>query len=100
MAVGKNKRLSKGKKGGKKKASDPFARKDLYTIKAPTVFATRKCGKTLITRTTGTSKLSLSRTYVNSEDVIVSNVQTSNIICSRRNRLRGLERTCVRAFPR
>ena len=56
MAVGKNKRISKGKKGGKKKATDPFSRKDLYTIKAPTIFTTRKCGKTIITRTSGTSK--------------------------------------------
>lgn len=53
MAVGKNKRISKGKKGGKKKAQDPFARKDLYVIKAPSMFATRNCGKTIITRTAG-----------------------------------------------
>merc|ERR1719197_2063619 len=54
MAIGKNKRLTKGKKGGKKKAQDPFARKDLYTIKAPSLFSVKNCGKTLITRTTGT----------------------------------------------
>lgn len=54
MAVGKNKRISKGKKGGKKKAQDPFARKDWYDIKAPSVFNVRQVGKTLVTRTTGT----------------------------------------------
>ncbi|KAF5839934.1 ribosomal protein S3Ae [Dunaliella salina] len=54
MAVGKNKRISKGKKGGKKKAQDPFTRKDWYDIKAPTSFNVRNMGKTLVTRTTGT----------------------------------------------
>jgi small subunit ribosomal protein S3Ae len=54
MAVGKNKRISKGKKGGKKKSQDPFARKDWYEVKAPTMFQNRSVGKTLVTRTTGT----------------------------------------------
>ena len=54
MAIGKNKRLTKGKKGGKKKVQDPFLRKELYTIKAPSVFSVRNAGKTTITRTTGT----------------------------------------------
>ncbi|CAE8712139.1 unnamed protein product [Polarella glacialis] len=55
MAVGKNKRLTKGgKKGGKKKMGDPFLKKEWYDIKAPSMFSVRNCGKTLITRTQGT----------------------------------------------
>lgn len=54
MAVGKNKRLTKSKKGGKKKAVDPFLKKEWYEVKAPSLFSVRKVGKTLITRTTGT----------------------------------------------
>jgi len=55
MAVGKNKRLTKGgKKGNKKKVGDPFLKKEWYDVKAPSMFAQRQCGKTLVTRTQGT----------------------------------------------
>jgi small subunit ribosomal protein S3Ae len=55
MAVGKNKRISKGgKKGQKKKISDPFSRKDWYDIKAPGMFKNRNVGKTPVSKTQGT----------------------------------------------
>lgn len=40
--VYRNKRLSKGKKGLKKRTQDPFTRKDWYSVKAPSTFNTRE----------------------------------------------------------
>jgi len=53
MVVGKNK-LSKGKKGGRKKALDPFLKKEWYKLVAPSIFGEKDCGKTLVTKTQGT----------------------------------------------
>jgi len=54
MAVGKNKKLGKKMKAGKKKAADPFTRKEWYDWKAPSMYTNRIGGKTPVTRTTGT----------------------------------------------
>merc|ERR1711874_889587 len=58
MAVGKNKRLTKGKKGSKKEIIDPFASKDWYYIKAPSIFQAPIVGKTIVSRTKGTKTAS------------------------------------------
>merc|ERR1711939_1219715 len=55
-----NKRLSKGKKGLKKR-TDPFARKDWYQVKAPSTFNIRDVGKTLVNRTTGLKNADLQK---------------------------------------
>jgi len=56
MAVGKNKRLSKGGKkgGGKRRVIDPLSRKEWYDFKAPVPFSARSFGKTCVTKTIGT----------------------------------------------
>jgi len=53
MAVGKNKKLGKKRKGTRK-ITDPFAKKEWYDIKAPSVFPIRQVGKTVVTKTIGT----------------------------------------------
>merc|ERR1712072_1157418 len=99
MAVGKNKRLTKGKKGSKKKIIDPFTLKDWYDIKAPSIFNKPICGKTLITRTKGTKiaseglkgrvlEVSLGDLNKNEDDAYrkmrlkVEDVQGSNALCN------------------
>jgi len=53
MAVGKNKKLGKKKKGTRK-IVDPFSKKEWYDVKAPNAFPLRQIGKTMVTKTIGT----------------------------------------------
>jgi small subunit ribosomal protein S3Ae len=53
MAVGKNKKLGKKRKGNRK-IVDPFSKKEWYDVKAPNAFAIRQVGKTVVTKTQGT----------------------------------------------
>ena len=46
--------MTKSKKGRRKKAVDPFLKKEWYKLIAPSIFATKDCGRTLITKTAGT----------------------------------------------
>lgn len=54
MAVGKNKKLGKKRKGGNRKIVDPFSKKEWYNIKAPNMFVERQVGYTIATKSAGT----------------------------------------------
>jgi small subunit ribosomal protein S3Ae len=54
MAVGKNKRVSKGGKKGKKKVIEPMSRKEWYDVVTPSNFTNRQFTKTLCNKTMGT----------------------------------------------
>jgi len=53
MAVGKNKKLGKKAKGGKKKPVDPFKLKDWYNVRVPALFTNRVAGVTPVNKTRG-----------------------------------------------
>lgn len=61
---------------------DPFTRKEWYDVKAPAMFNVRNVGKTLVTRTIGTSKYLVSY-FVEMIEImvtgIVSNFSTAYI---------------------
>ncbi|VDM16504.1 unnamed protein product [Hydatigera taeniaeformis] len=54
MAPTKQQSQKGAKKGGKKKTTDPFTKKEWYELRAPSMFSNRTCARTLITRTQGT----------------------------------------------
>eukprot|EP01064_Diplonema_japonicum_P012434 TRINITY_DN198_c0_g1_i1.p1 TRINITY_DN198_c0_g1~~TRINITY_DN198_c0_g1_i1.p1 ORF type:complete len:272 (+),score=105.58 TRINITY_DN198_c0_g1_i1:54-869(+) len=55
MAIGKNKRLSKGgKKSTKRKVGDVMLNKEWYDVVAPAAFHTRQCSKTVVNKSKGT----------------------------------------------
>lgn len=59
MAIGKNKRTSKGgKRGAKKKIIEPMARKEWFDVVAPKNFKVRQFAKTLCNKTIGTRTVS------------------------------------------
>ncbi|KAI0529045.1 hypothetical protein KFK09_001590 [Dendrobium nobile] len=87
MAVGKNKRLLKGKKGGKRKIVDPFSKKDWYDIKAQSVFLMRNIGKTLMSRTQGT-KIASEGLKHRVFEVFLANLQNDEDQAYRKMRLR------------
>merc|ERR1712121_185770 len=116
MAVGKNKRLSKGKKGTKKKIVDPFSKKDWYDVKAPSNFAVRSIGKTVVSRTVGTKIASdglkgrvfeMAQADLNNDEVafrkfklIAEDVQGKNGMTMTTDKLRSLVKkwqTCIEA---
>merc|ERR1712195_17689 len=53
MAVGKNKKLGKKRKGGNRKVIDAFAKKEWYDVKAPNLFTERQVGMTIATKSQG-----------------------------------------------
>jgi len=54
MAIGTNKKTGKSKKGGRKKAADPFLKKARYDVRTPAFFPVKSIGKTIATKTQGT----------------------------------------------
>ncbi|KAJ2826801.1 ribosomal 40S subunit protein S1B, partial [Coemansia sp. 'formosensis'] len=93
-------RLSKGKKGLKKKIVDPFSRKEWYDIRAPTVFETRVVGKTLVNRTQGT-KNSVDFLKNRVVEVSLGDLQKNEELSFRKFKLRVDEvvgRNCLTSF--
>jgi small subunit ribosomal protein S3Ae len=53
MTAGKNKRVTKWRKGSRKKAADPLVKKEWFEVKTPGMFNQRNAGRTLVNKTGG-----------------------------------------------
>ena len=63
--------MKRGKKRAKKEVVDPVSKKDWYDVKAPAMFNIRNIGKTLVTRTQGTSEYLIQRLCFSSIETCV-----------------------------
>ena len=59
---------------------DPYSKKDWYDVKAPSMFNIRQIGKTLVTRTQGTSKCRVIPNHRLRGGITVSNNLSANTI--------------------
>jgi len=75
------------KKGGKKKVSDPFTRKEWYDIKAPAIFQNRNVGKTVVNRTAG-QKIASDSLKGRIFEVSLADLQKDEELAFRKMRLR------------
>ena len=99
MVVGKTqKKWNKSKKGSKKRTTDPFLKKEWYSLTAPGHFAERNFGQTLVMRTTGTkiaSEALKGRVYeVNLADLIPTSNQTHRVMRLVAQDVQGKECLC------
>lgn len=53
MTAGKNKRVTKWRKGSRKKATDPLAKKEWFELRTPSMFTRRNIGRTCVNKTGG-----------------------------------------------
>jgi len=64
MTQGKNPGLKVGgKRGAKKRTVDPLSRKEWYDFRAPVPFSSKSFGKTLVTKSSGNSKIKYANNY-------------------------------------
>jgi small subunit ribosomal protein S3Ae len=97
--TGKKGKLGR-KKGGKKKITDPFERKDWYDIKAPSIFRHRNVGLTPVNRTSG-KKYASDGLRGRVVEVSLADLQNDEDQAHRKIRLRVEEvqgRTCLTNF--